>query len=151
MTETVPQPVNEVNANEEATVTPEKGVPEEPPGQADTENAVADHPEKKPVVETVKLDESTTVHFYSDQVIEVETVPAETAGTGSQTDSIAELERILAEAGLTMASTDPEKMKKGEESPDQAEPQAAPRPARRRRSPVVNDEGPLIQVVTRQE
>ncbi len=151
MTETVPQPVNEVNANEEATVTPEKGVPEESPGQADTENAVADHPEKKPVVETVKLDESTTVHFYSDQVIEVETVPAETAGTGSQTDSIAELERILAEAGLTMASTDPEKMKKGEESPDQAETQAAPRPARRRRSPAVNDEGPLIQVVTRQE
>ena len=66
-------------------------------------------------------------------------------------DPVSELERILAEAGLTMASTDPEKMKKVQESRIQSETETVRRPVRRRRAPVVVDDGPLIQVDTRKE
>ena len=58
------------------------------------------------------------------------------------------LEKILQEAGLTMASTNPEKMKQLQAAMQAEEP--APRPVRRRRKRVVIvDEGPLIQVNTK--
>ncbi len=101
-------------------------------------------------VETVP-DGTTTVRFVAENVIEVETVSVETTvAAPSAADAAAELDRILAEAGLTMASTDPEKLKKVQEStPGEAE--AAKPPVRRRRKPVVIDEGPLVQVDTRKE
>ena len=95
--------------------------------------------------------ETTAVRFIAENVIEVETVSPETAvAVPSPADAAAELDRILAEAGLTMASTDPEKLKKVQEnSPVEAEPVKPP--VRRRRKTVVIDEGPLVQVDTRKE
>lgn len=84
-------------------------------------------------------------------MIEVETVSVQTTvAAPSAADAAAELDRILAEAGLTMASTDPEKLKKvQEDSPVEVE--AAKPPVRRRRKAVVIDDGPLVQVDTRKE
>ena len=62
-------------------------------------------------------------------------------------DPVSALEKMLAEAGLTMAVTDPDKMKQVRESQPQDE--TVKRPVRRRKPPVVVDEGPLIQVDTR--
>lgn len=107
--------------------------------------------EVKPAVEIVDVDDSTKVHFHSEKVIEVETVPVEPPVSVPAADAAAELERILAEAGLTMASTDPEKLKKVQESASQPEAEPLRRPVRRRRVPVVVDDGPLIQVDTRKE
>lgn len=59
-----------------------------------------------------------------------------------------DLDKILKEAGLTMASTDPEKIKHLQELQQQESP--TPRPVRRRRKRVVIvNEGPLIQVDTK--
>ena len=101
-------------------------------------------------VETVS-DGSTTVRFVAENVIEVETVAIETTvAVPSAADTAAELDRILAEAGLTMASTDPEKLRKvQEDTPVEAE--TAKPPVRRRRKAVVIDDGPLVQVDTRKE
>ena len=101
-------------------------------------------------VETVS-EGSTTVRFVAENVIEVETVSVQTTvAAPSAADAAAELDRILAEAGLTMASTDPEKLKKvQEDSPVEVE--AAKPPVRRRRKAVVIDDGPLVQVDTRKE
>ncbi len=105
-------------------------------------------------VETVS-DGTTAVRFVAENVIEVETVSVEAGAPAplpvpTPAEVSAELERILAEAGLTMASTDPEKLKKVQEStPEEAK--AAKPPVRRRRKPVIIDEGPLIQVDTRKE
>ena len=101
-------------------------------------------------VETVS-DGSSTVRFVAENVIEVETVAIETTGAvPSAADTAAELDRILAEAGLTMASTDPEKLRKvQEDTPVEAE--TAKPPVRRRRKAVVIDDGPLVQVDTRKE
>lgn len=78
--------------------------------------------------------------------VNADNVPSAPVAT---TDPVSELERILAEAGLTMASTDPQKMKRVRESQMQTETERVARPVRRRRAPVVVDEGPLIQVDTR--
>lgn len=66
-------------------------------------------------------------------------------------DPVSDLEEVLAKAGLVIAATDPEKMKKFEESQEQTETKQVKRVLRRKRAPVVIDEGPLIQVVTRKE
>ncbi len=101
-------------------------------------------------VETVS-DGTTTVRFVAENVIEVETVSVETIVVApSAADTAAELDRILAEAGLTMASTDPEKLQKVQESVP-AEADAVKAPVRRRRKTVVVEEGPLVQVDTRKE
>ena len=105
-----------------------------------------------PVIETVEVDESTKVHFHSEKVIEVETVVVVPPVSEPVADQLAELERILAEAGLTMASTDPEKLKKVQENVTPApEAEPASRPVRKRRVSVVANEEPLIQVDTRKE
>lgn len=67
-----------------------------------------------------------------------------------QTDAVADLEKILQSAGLTMASTNPEKMKKVQQAQQETEP--APQPlGRKRKKSVIVDEGPLIQVNTNPE
>lgn len=102
-------------------------------------------------VETVS-DGSTTVRFVDENVIEVETVTVETTVVApSPAEAAAELDRILAEAGLTMASTDPEKLKKVQDASPEAEAEPAKPPVRRRRKAVVVDDGPLVQVDTRKE
>ncbi len=107
----------------------------------------------EPVAESVKESDSADVQAASEKM-------AEMAGAGADnvlfapvatTDPASELERILAEAGLTMAATDPEKMKRVSESQTQTETKPVHRPVRRRKAPVVVDEGPLIQVDTRKE
>ena len=115
------------------------------------EVGLAGETDVEPAVETVEVDDSTKVHFYSEKLIEVETVSVEPSVAEAAPDPAAELDRILAEAGLTMASTDPEKLKKVQESGSQPEVEPVRRPVRRRRAPVVVDEGPLIQVDTRKE
>lgn len=93
-------------------------------------------------------------------VQEAGTVATEVAGTepsaaeapvgeaAPKADTVTDLDKILQEAGLTMASTNPEKMKQLQAAMAQEEP--APRPVRRRRKRVVIvDEGPLIQVSTK--
>lgn len=100
--------------------------------------------------ETVS-DDTTTVRFVAENVIEVETVSVKTSVVApSPADAAAELDRILAEAGLTMASTDPEKLKKVQES-SHVEAEPVKPPVRRRRKTTVVDEGPLVQVDTRKE
>ena len=104
-------------------------------------------------VETVSED-TTSVRFVAENVIEVETVVVETGASApapSAAEASAELERILAEAGLTMASTDPEKLKKVQETSPVVESEQAKPAVRRRRQAVVTDEGPLVQVDTKKE
>lgn len=103
--------------------------------------------------------ESVPEMAVEDVSIEVSSVSEKETNTEKNTDTpsvsvanpVSELERILAEAGLTMASTDPEKMKKVQESRMSQETEPFKRPIRRKRVPVVVDEGPLIQVNTRKE
>ena len=60
-----------------------------------------------------------------------------------------DLAEILASAGLTLASTDPEKLRAAQENPETVQPPVRA-PRERRRAPVLPDE-PLIQVDTRRE
>ncbi len=80
-------------------------------------------------------------------VAEAVATTEDTSPAPAADDPVSALEKMLAEAGLTMAVTDPDKMKQVQENQPQAE--AVKRPVRRRKPPVVVDEGPLIQVDTR--
>jgi ribonuclease E len=62
--------------------------------------------------------------------------------------AVADLNEVLEKAGLTLASTDPEKLRAAQEAAAQAAPQERPRRTRRAAPPPVNE--PLIQVDTRQ-
>lgn len=120
--------------------------------EIDTAQTVpADTISETPVaVETVS-DGTTTVRFVAENVIEVETVSVQaTVAAPSAADASAELDRILAEAGLTMASTDPEKLQKVQQNAP-VEADAVKAPVRRSRKKVVIDDGPLVQVDTRKE
>lgn len=144
-TDTRAKPETSAPAATEAVVEPV--VTEVETAQTVPDEAVSEAPV---AVETVS-DGSTTVRFVAENVIEVETVSVETTVSApSAADAAAELDRILAEAGLTMASTDPEKLKKVQENTP-AEVEAAKPPVRRRRKTVVIDDGPLVQVDTRKE
>lgn len=111
--------------------------------------------EAVPVAETV-TEETVVVATDAEPAGSAEVPQATVAGTAGVTedavaapaaDPVAALENMLAAAGLTMAVTDPDKMKQVQESQPQAE--TVKRPVRRRKPPVVVDEGPLIQVDTR--
>lgn len=80
-------------------------------------------------------------------VTEAVATTEDTSPAPAANDPVSALEKMLAEAGLTMAVTDPDKMKQVQENQQQVE--AVKRPVRRRKPPVVADEGPLIQVDTR--
>ena len=103
----------------------------------------AEVPEPEPVV----VQEAGTV---ATEAVEAESSAAEAPveEAAPKADTVTDLDKILQEAGLTMASTNPEKMKQLQAAMAQEEP--APRPVRRRRKRVVIvDEGPLIQVSTK--
>jgi ribonuclease E len=59
-----------------------------------------------------------------------------------------DLNELLEKAGLTLASTDPEKLRAAQEAAAQVEPPARPRRTRKPAPPPVDE--PLIQVDTRQ-
>ncbi|MBR7070364.1 MAG: Rne/Rng family ribonuclease [Oxalobacter sp.] len=111
--------------------------------------------ETKPIAEPAPVKEPVAVQEISETVVAEtitatqsvdETPVAEKSGPVAETET--NLEKILQEAGLTMASTNPEKMKQLQAAMQAEEP--APRPVRRRRKRVVIvDEGPLIQVNTK--
>jgi ribonuclease E len=60
----------------------------------------------------------------------------------------ADLNELLEKAGLTLASTDPEKLRAAQEAAAQVEAQPRPRRTRKPAPPPVDE--PLIQVDTRQ-
>lgn len=73
---------------------------------------------------------------------------SETTATGSNSPS-ANLADVLASAGLTMTSTDPEKLRAAQEKAAEEAEKMPPRPVRRRRTPPPVVDEPLIQVNTR--
>ena len=104
-------------------------------------------PAEVPEPESVVVQEAGTV---ATEAVEAESSAAEAPveEAAPKADTVTDLDKILQEAGLTMASTNPEKMKQLQAAMAQEEP--APRPVRRRRKRVVIvDEGPLIQVSTK--
>ncbi len=104
--------------------------------------AVAETP-----VEVAPVVEETVAAEAADTLVEKAGAEAETTAVSPAVDAENELDRILKEAGLTMASTNPEKMRQVQET----QVEEPPRPVRRRRKRVVIvDEGPLIQVDTKQ-
>ncbi len=132
---------------EEATVVPsietEVSVTEASlvPALESAENATISEPAVAQKAETVP---ETTV---GEEKTPIDEMPA---GAVAPSENLAtDLDKILQEAGLTMASTDPEKMKRRQTAPLQEE-QPVPHPVRRKRKRiVVVDEGPLIQVNTK--
>lgn len=112
----------------------------------------------QPVIESASVESPTPASEVEQrqETIVPETVETDLPVTGTtepvkaepEADADIDLDKILQEAGLTMASTNPEKMKQLQTAMEQEEP--APRPVRRRRKRVVIvDEGPLIQVNTK--
>ena len=67
----------------------------------------------------------------------------------AEVKEVENLDNVLASAGLTMAATDPEKMRQAQERAVQTATEEAPRPVRRRRTPPPVVDEPLIQVDTR--
>jgi ribonuclease E len=98
-------------------------------------------------VEVAPVVEEPVVAEAADTPVDKASAEPETTAASPAVDAESELDRILKEAGLTMASTNPEKMRQVQAT----QVEEAPRPVRRRRKRVVVvDEGPLIQVDTKQ-
>jgi len=74
--------------------------------------------------------------------------PAAAPAIAATPAPVADLNELLAAAGLQLASTDPEKLRAAQEAAAQVA--APPRPARTRRAAPPPVDEPLIQVDTRQ-
>lgn len=136
------------------TIVSETPVPEETTTAVPVleENTVVD---VQPIIESASVESPTPASVVEQGQKNVETdlpvigtTEPVKAEPEPEADADIDLDKILQEAGLTMASTNPEKMKQLQTAMEQEEP--APRPVRRRRKRVVIvDEGPLIQVNTK--